>query len=464
MSNQILIKRTGTQSKVPATTDIALGELAVNTYDGKLFMKKNNGSDVMVEIGAVTTVAGRNGAVTLAVADIAGAAPITSPVFTGTPSAPTAAGSDNSTALATTAFVKTAVAGVSAGAVASAAKWTTARDLALTGDATGTLSAVDGTANVSAALTLATVNTNTGIYGSATTIPVLTINGKGLITAASSQTLSTSNVVEGSNLYFTSARASAAAPVQTVFGRTGAVVLASGDVTSALGFTPADNAKVGAVNGIATLDASGRLPVSQLTASVVGAVVYQGTWDASTNTPAFTSGVGTKGNYYKVSVTGTTTVDGKSQWNAGDVIIFNGTIWDKIDGIPSEVISVAGRTGAITLTTADVAEGTNLYFTNARASAAAPVQSVAGRTGAVVLAVADVSGAAPLASPALTGTPTAPTAVTSDNSTIVATTAFVKAQNYITSAGAPVQSVAGRTGAVVLTIADISGTIDGGSF
>ena len=55
------------------------------------------------------------------------------------------------------------------------------------------------------------------------------------------------------------------------------------------------------------------------------------------------------------------------------------------------------------------------------------VTSVAGRTGAVTLAVADVSGAAPLASPALTGTPTAPTAAEGTNSTQVATTAFVKA-------------------------------------
>ena len=33
-----------------------------------------------------------------------------------------------------------------------------------------------------------------------------------------------------------------------------------------------------------------------------GSVVYQGTWNAATNTPTLTSGVGTKGNYYVVSV------------------------------------------------------------------------------------------------------------------------------------------------------------------
>lgn len=63
--------------------------------------------------------------------------------------------------------------------------------------------------------------------------------------------------------------------------------------------------------------------------------------------------------------------------------------------------------------------------------------SVFGRTGAVVAAsgdysVSQITGAAPLASPAFTGTPTAPTPATSDNSTNIATTAFVKAQGYAT--------------------------------
>jgi hypothetical protein len=63
----------------------------------------------------------------------------------------------------------------------------------------------------------------------------------------------------------------------------------------------------------------------------------------------------------------------------------------------------------------------------------APVTSVAGRTGAITLAVADVSGAAPLASPTFTGTPTLPTGTIAttqspgNNTTALATTAFVTA-------------------------------------
>ena len=55
MAQVIKIKRSAVASKIPATTDLALGELAMNTNDGKLFMKKNNGTDAIVEIGAAQT-------------------------------------------------------------------------------------------------------------------------------------------------------------------------------------------------------------------------------------------------------------------------------------------------------------------------------------------------------------------------------------------------------------------------
>ena len=77
------------------------------------------------------------------------------------------------------------VSGSITGNASSATKWQTARNLSLTGDATATLTSVDGTANVSAALTLATVNTNVGTYGSSTSVPTFTVNAKGLVTAAS---------------------------------------------------------------------------------------------------------------------------------------------------------------------------------------------------------------------------------------------------------------------------------------
>jgi hypothetical protein len=45
-------KRSGTPAKVPTIADLELGELALNTYDGKLYMKKDDGTQAVVEIGA----------------------------------------------------------------------------------------------------------------------------------------------------------------------------------------------------------------------------------------------------------------------------------------------------------------------------------------------------------------------------------------------------------------------------
>ena len=54
MTQQILIKRSAVAAKVPATTDIALGEIGCNTYDGVLYLQKNNGVASIVEVGAAT--------------------------------------------------------------------------------------------------------------------------------------------------------------------------------------------------------------------------------------------------------------------------------------------------------------------------------------------------------------------------------------------------------------------------
>jgi len=99
---------------------------------------------------------------------------------------------------------------------------------------------------------------------------------------------------------------------------------------------------------------------------MVGGVTFQGTWDASTNTPTLTSSVGTKGYYYIVSVAGSTNLNGITDWKIGDWAIFNGTTWDKVDNTDA-VSSVNGFTGAVSLTTSNIAEGTNLYYLDSRA-------------------------------------------------------------------------------------------------
>lgn len=126
------------------------------------------------------------------------------------------------------------------------------------------------------------------------------------------------------------------------------------------------------------------------------------TWALDTNTYSLSTHNHTLDGLSNVSITSKAT---------GDVLKWNGSAWANV-----------------ALTTSNVSEGTNLYYTDTRARAAisvsggiltysagvvglantAVVTSVAGRAGAVTLAVADVSGAAPLASPTFTGTVTMP--------------------------------------------------------
>jgi hypothetical protein len=104
---------------------------------------------------------------------------------------------------------------------------------------------------------------------------------------------------------------------------------------------------------------------------ILGGATYQGVYNASTNTPTLADGVGTKGYYYVVSVAGTQNLgSGPIDFQIGDWVIYNGTIWQKVDNTDA-VTSVNGFIGAVNLTTANISEVTNLYFTTARVLATA---------------------------------------------------------------------------------------------
>ena len=116
------------------------------------------------------------------------------------------------------------------------------------------------------------------------------------------------------------------------------------------------NSEKGAANGVATLDSTGKVPLTQL--PPLSALTYKGTWNAATNTPTLASGVGVTGDYYVVNVAGTTNLDGITDWAVGDWAIFNGTVWQKIDN-SDLVTSVNGYTGAVVLTQPDIAGTAN---------------------------------------------------------------------------------------------------------
>ena len=118
-----------------------------------------------------------------------------------------------------------------------------------------------------------------------------------------------------------------------------------------VGVGTAASLDAGVPNGVATLDSSGTVPLSQIPA--LGDLNYQGTWNATTNSPTLTSSVGTKGFYYVVSVAGTTSLNGITDWQIGDWAVFNGSVWQKIDNTDA-VTSVNGYTGTVVLTAADV--------------------------------------------------------------------------------------------------------------
>ena len=164
--------------------------------------------------------------------------------------------------------------------------------------------------------------------------------------------------------------------------------------------------------------------------NAIGALNYKGTWDAATNNPTLVSSVGTQGDYYVVSVAGTTNLNGTTLWGVGDMAIFNGSIWQKADGGDTSLVTgltVTGLTGY-------------MYANNTTPVTASTTIPVANISGAVPNTVNVIAGTGMSGGGALTGNVTlnlANTAVvtgTYGNASAVAQFA-VDAQGRITSAG-----------------------------
>lgn len=132
---------------------------------------------------------------------------------------------------------------------------------------------------------------------------------------------------------------------------------------AALGFTPESSANKGLANGYAALDSNGLVPSAQLPSYVDDVLEYADF--------ASLPGSGESGKIYVLATPYTSGGTTSSQFR------WSGSAY-------APVIASPGSTDSVT-------EGSaNLYFTTARASAAAPVQSVAGKTSAVTLVKGDV--------------------------------------------------------------------------
>ncbi|MCU1270949.1 MAG: putative autotransporter protein [Acidobacteriaceae bacterium] len=162
------------------------------------------------------------------------------------------------------------------------------------------------------------------------------------------------------------------------------------------------------------------------------------TTDVSSAMGVVSGGLGTSGNaviayrgYASCSFDGPTT--------AGDYVQISSTNAGDCHDSGSAYPSSGQVLGRVLSTNAAAGSYTTLLGPEVLAASGA-VSSAFGRIGAVVAAsgdytVSQVTGAAPLASPAFTGTPTAPTTSASDNSTKIATTAYVQAQGYAAGSG-----------------------------
>ena len=192
MANTLRIKRRAAGGAAGAPTSLANAELAFNEQDNTLYYGTGTG--------------GAGGSATSVIA-IGGPG-----AFVGLSGDQTVAG--------TKTFSAT-ISGSIDGNAGTASKLATARTFSITGDGTG-FASFDGSANASVALILANSGATAGSYGSATQVGQVTVDAKGRVTAASNVaitfpvtsvagrtgaiTLSTSDVSEGTSLYYTDAR------------------------------------------------------------------------------------------------------------------------------------------------------------------------------------------------------------------------------------------------------------------
>lgn len=294
-------------------------------------------------------------------ADLTKYALLDSPNFIGIPTAPTAAAGTSTGQLATTAFVMNAIAGSVAG-----------------------VTSFNGRGGAVVLLQSDIV----GAGGWASPILTGTPTAPTPAPADNSQHIATTAFVQG--LLTTGA-------VTSFDGRTGAVTLNIGDITGAGGAPLASPVFTGVPS--APTAAPGTSTTQLATTAFVQASVGSAAGVSSFN-----------------GRTGAVTLVSNDISAAGGALLASPVF----TGVPAAPTAAPG--------TATTQLATTAFVSAALAAATAGVSSFNGRTGAVTLTVADITGAggAPINSPAFTGTPTAPTLPSTDNSTSLATTAFVK--------------------------------------
>jgi hypothetical protein len=297
-------------------------------------------------------------------------APLVSPALTGVPTAPTVPAGDNTISIATTAFVTTAISTLASTVNSTLTNYAQLAGAAFTGVVTGITQAPGDTSTkfaTTAFVSNAVITANTAAFANlATTNSTLNTLAQNVSTNYAplvSPNLTGSPTSVTMPIIASNTAIATTAFVQNFFTATVPGTYAPLASPVLIGTPKSPNVAVGTNTAqIATT----AFVQAQLSASLTG--IY-----APLSSPAFTG-----------SATATTMPIG----------------------------------------TANTAIATTQFVQN-QLAASIPVTSVAGRTGSITLAVSDIAGAAPLAGPIFTGTPTAPNPTTGDSTTRIATTQFV---------------------------------------
>lgn len=256
------------------------------------------------------------------------------------------------------------------------------QSITLSGDVTGS-----GTTSI--ATTLATVNTNTGSFGSSTSIPSFTVNGKGLITAASGNVvIAPAGTLSGTILNATVVTSSLTT-IGTLVGGSIPYSLVTGGPTAVSGTNPTASLGLTAINGVATtfMRSDGAPALNQaIVPTWTGIHTFQQSISANTTSAdglviqnSFTA-TGTITDPYvpRIRFTGTF-------WNA--------TVTNQIDWI-NEVRPINAATGNITWASRLSTSGTGAYTDQMILTTSGALSITNGlNVGGTITAVGNITGA-----------------------------------------------------------------------